>query len=124
MNTVIRTNFNSFKPSIFSILVQYLLIRAVSWKHVHVVSLVVGFSHLFLFRTCGYFQVHATLLLKHVLQVYFIMWCCSSKLIPNKVHFYLYINGISVVTASPTSAHQRHPDDLNVENDGPCLRGT
>jgi len=41
---------------IISILVQYLLIRAVSWKHVHVVSLVVGFSHLFLFRTCGYFQ--------------------------------------------------------------------
>ena len=36
----------------------------------------------------------------------------------------LYINGILVVTASPTSAHQRHPDDLNVENDGPCLRGT
>ena len=71
MKTVIRTNFYSFKPLLFSILVQYLLIRVVSWKHVHVVSLVVGFAHLFLFRTCGYFQVHTRY--STVLQVYFIL---------------------------------------------------
>jgi len=41
---------------IISVVVQYVLIRTVNWRSVHLVSFVLGFAHLFIFRTCGYFQ--------------------------------------------------------------------